>query len=230
MVDDVLLHPELLQQTCTLQCLSSLHRNGFFTSVCLHFIFRHRIGGEVLHNFLLNRNINNFALSKIVDEIANIHWVPIPKLLNLFRLGPSMWGTTSTELSPSVGTSRSAAALPLGSHPPSWQGFQPSVWASEKSFPDWQKRYAFPEATWSSLLVWAMDVFSCAHKELSEPRWSCSYWWTSLKPLCCGSGCGCSCGYGLLLSQREHHNSQMLQMARAKNYLMTLFLLISCLN
>jgi len=46
MVDDVLLHPELLQQTCTLQCFSCLHRNGFLTVVGLHFIFRHRIGGE----------------------------------------------------------------------------------------------------------------------------------------------------------------------------------------
>jgi hypothetical protein len=90
------------------------------TVVDIHFIFRHRIGGEVLHNFLLSRNISNFALSRIVDEIAN------------------------TEAS--------------------------------------------PETTWSSLLAWAMDAFSCAHKELSEPRWSCSYWWTSLKPLCCGSG------------------------------------------
>jgi len=75
-----------------------------------------------------------------------------------------------------------------------------------------------------------MDAFSCAHKELSKPRWSCSYWWTFLKPLCCGSGCGCSCGCGLLLSQRERHDSQMLQMARAENYLMTLSLLISYLN
>jgi hypothetical protein len=79
-----------------------------------------------------------------------------------------------------------------------------------------------------------MDAFSCAHKELFEPRWSCSYWWTSLKPLCCGSSCGSSCGYncgcGLLLSQHEHHSLQMLQMARAENYLMTLSLLISCLN
>jgi hypothetical protein len=117
-----------------------------------------------------------------------------------YWLGLGMWGTTGTELSPSVGTSRSAAALPLSSHPPSWQGFQPSVWASEKSFPNWQKHYASPEATWSSLLAWGMDVFSCAHKELFEPRWSCSYWLTSLKPLCCGSSCGCSYGYGLLLS------------------------------
>ncbi len=83
MVDDVSLHPELLQQTCTLQCFSCLHRNGFLTVVGPHFIFRHRIGGEVLHNFLLSRNISNFALSRIVDEIANIHWVPVPKLLNL---------------------------------------------------------------------------------------------------------------------------------------------------
>jgi hypothetical protein len=73
-----------------------------------------------------------------------------------------------------------------------------------------EKRYASPKATWSSLLAWAMDVFSCAHKELSEVRWSCLYWWTSLKPLCYGSGCGCSCGCGLLLSQCERHGSQML--------------------
>jgi len=53
------------------------------TVVGLHFIFRHRIGGEVLHNFLLSRNISNFALNRIVNEIANIHWVPVPKLLNL---------------------------------------------------------------------------------------------------------------------------------------------------
>jgi hypothetical protein len=53
------------------------------TVVGLHFIFRHRIGGEVLHNFLLSRNISNFALSRIGDEIVNIHWVPVPKLLNL---------------------------------------------------------------------------------------------------------------------------------------------------
>ncbi len=83
-----------------------------------------------------------------------------------------MWGTTGIELSPSVGTSRSVVTLPLGSHPPSWQGFQPNVWASEKSFLDWQKRYASLEATWSNLLAWAMNAFSCAHKELSEPRWS----------------------------------------------------------
>jgi hypothetical protein len=133
------------------------------TVVDLHFIFRHRIGGEVLHNFLLNQNISNFALSRIVDEIANTK--------------------------------------------------------------------ASPEATWSSLLAWAMDAFSWAHKELSEPRRSCSHWWTSLKPLCCGSGCGCSCGCGLLLSQRgEHHGSQMLQTARTENYWTTLSLLISCLN
>jgi len=147
-----------------------------------------------------------------------------------YWLGPGMWGTTGTKLFPSVGTSRSTTTLPLNSHPPSWQGFQLSIWALEKSFPDWQKCYASPEATWSSLLVWAMDAFSSAHKKLPEPRWSCSYWWTSLKPLCCGSGCGCNCGCGLLLSQREHHSSQMLQMARAENYLMTLSLLISCLN
>jgi hypothetical protein len=93
-----------------------------------------------------------------------------------YWLGPGMWGTTGIELSPSVGTSRFVAALPLGSHPPSWQGFQPSVWASEKLFSDWQKCYASPEAAWLSLLAWAMDAFSYAHKELSEPRWSCSYW------------------------------------------------------
>jgi hypothetical protein len=75
-----------------------------------------------------------------------------------------------------------------------------------------------------------MDAFSCAQKELSKPRWSCSYWWTSLKALCCGSGCGFSCGCGLLLSQHERHGLQMLQMARVENYLMTLSLLISCLN
>lgn len=74
MVNDVLLHPELLQQTCTLQCFSYLHGNGFFTIVGLHFIFRHMIGAEVLHNFLLSVNISNFA---------NIHWVPILNQLNL---------------------------------------------------------------------------------------------------------------------------------------------------
>ncbi len=37
-----------------------------------------------------------------------------------YWLGPGMWGTTGTELSPSVGTSQSVVALPLGSHPPSW--------------------------------------------------------------------------------------------------------------
>jgi len=83
MVDDVLLHLELLKQTSTLQCFSCLHKNGFLIIVGLHFIFQHRIGGEVLHNFLLSRNISNFALSRIVDEIVNIHWVPVSKLLNL---------------------------------------------------------------------------------------------------------------------------------------------------
>jgi hypothetical protein len=51
-----------------------------------------------------------------------------------YWLGLGMWGTTGTKLSPSVGTSQSAAALPFGSHSPSWQGFQLSVWMSKKLF------------------------------------------------------------------------------------------------
>ena len=50
--------------------------------------------------FLLIRNISNFALSRIADEIANIHWVPVANLLSLLfevlnhcrvRIGGRIW-------------------------------------------------------------------------------------------------------------------------------------------
>jgi hypothetical protein len=95
-----------------------------------------------------------------------------------------------------------------------------------------QAFYNHSHVGWSRLPKAAVGLDATVIFECLQPpiNWSCSYWWTSLKPLCCGSGCGYSCGCGLLLSQREHHGSQMLQMARAENYLMTLSLLISCLN
>jgi hypothetical protein len=57
-------------------------------------------------------------------------------------------------------------------------------------------------------------------------------WW-QIEHGCVGNvttNASCNCGCGLLLSQRERHGLQLLQMARTENYLMTLFLLISCLN
>lgn len=38
---------------------------------------------KFLHNLLLSRNVSNFALSRVVDEIAKIHWVSLPKFLYL---------------------------------------------------------------------------------------------------------------------------------------------------
>ena len=83
MVYNVLLHPKILQQSCKLRCLSCLHRNGFLAVVGLHFIFRNGIQGEFLEDFHLSGRISNFELCRIVNKIANIHQVPVAKLLNV---------------------------------------------------------------------------------------------------------------------------------------------------